>query len=84
MLGDYLVLIVAIVFRFRDVGFQAVQWNRAKIIYDLILAAGVVFYLALFIAVTAAVVSSAAPATVPVACASAHVWPAGHEARTTT
>ena len=32
-------------------GFQAVQWNRAKIVYDLVLGVAVLAYLALFMAV---------------------------------
>ena len=41
-----------------SVGFQAVQWNRAKITYDLVLAACVALYLAVF---TAASIGSPAP-----------------------
>jgi DMSO/TMAO reductase YedYZ heme-binding membrane subunit len=32
-------------------GFQAVQWNRAKIIYDAIVVAGVIAYVAAFLAI---------------------------------
>ena len=32
-------------------GFQAVQWNRAKIIYDAIVIAGVIAYVAAFLTV---------------------------------
>jgi nitrite reductase/ring-hydroxylating ferredoxin subunit/DMSO/TMAO reductase YedYZ heme-binding membrane subunit len=32
-------------------GFQAVQWNRAKIIYDMIVIAGVIAYVAAFLAI---------------------------------
>ena len=35
-----------------SVGFQAVQWNRAKITYDLVLAAIVLAYLGVFMAIT--------------------------------
>ncbi len=34
-----------------SVGFQAVQWNRAKIVYDLVLGAAVLLYLGVFTAV---------------------------------
>jgi DMSO/TMAO reductase YedYZ heme-binding membrane subunit len=32
-------------------GYQAVQWNRAKIIYDAVVIAGVIAYLAAFLAI---------------------------------
>jgi hypothetical protein len=32
-------------------GFRAVQWNRAKLVYDAILVAGVTLYIAFFIAI---------------------------------
>ena len=35
----------------RAAGFQAVQWNRAKIIYDAIVVAGVIAYVAAFLAI---------------------------------
>jgi nitrite reductase/ring-hydroxylating ferredoxin subunit len=36
-----------------SVGYCAVQWNRAKLIYDAILLAGVIFYIAVFLFVAA-------------------------------
>src|ERR1051325_2375019 len=40
------------------IAYQAVQWNRQKRIYDLVLASGVGLYLALFIGVTKALHST--------------------------
>ena len=34
-------------------GFRAVQWNRRKVVYDLILLAGVALYIAAFMAISA-------------------------------
>ena len=34
-----------------SVGFRAVQWNRAKLVYDAVLLAGVVVFIAGFIAI---------------------------------
>ena len=44
-----------------SVGFQAVQWNRAKITYDLVLAACVALYLGVFMAITISAQAPGAP-----------------------
>src|ERR1700741_1898107 len=36
-----------------SVGFRAVQWNRRKVVYDLILVAGVALYIAAFMGISA-------------------------------